>query len=93
MPLGLIINELVGERLKQAFPEGRHGRISVRLKRAGEQVVLAVSDNGAAFGPQGAPSVGDTLLAALAGQLEAVLENGGAADRTIRVIMPGRLFD
>ena len=31
MPLGLIINELVSDCLKSAFPDGRHGTITVRL--------------------------------------------------------------
>jgi len=44
---GLIINELVSNALKHAFPEGRAGRITVELQTAAqEQVVLRVADDG-----------------------------------------------
>jgi len=47
IPCGLIVNELVSNSLKYAFPEGRDGemRISLRLLDEG-QYELIVSDNG-----------------------------------------------
>jgi len=47
IPLGLIINELVTNALKHAFPEGRKGEILIRLVPfEGEKSVLTVKDTG-----------------------------------------------
>ena len=44
---GLILNELMTNALKYAFPDGRHGTISVQLRATPERVVqLRVADNG-----------------------------------------------
>ena len=50
---GLIINELVSNALKHAFPEGRSGRIIVELHTLPqEQFVLKVADDGVGMPPQ-----------------------------------------
>jgi two-component sensor histidine kinase len=47
IPMGLIINELVSNALKYAFPNDRTGRISITLKTIDENsFVLNVSDDG-----------------------------------------------
>ncbi len=47
---GLIINELVSNSLKHAFPDGREGHVSVALDRhVGDRIRLTVSDNGVGF--------------------------------------------
>ncbi len=47
IPCGLIINELVTNSLKYAFPEGRKGEIKISLRSSGENVIeLVVGDNG-----------------------------------------------
>jgi two-component sensor histidine kinase len=44
---GLIVNELVSNALKHAFPDGRAGRVCVELQPFGDkQQVLVVGDNG-----------------------------------------------
>lgn len=46
-PLGLIINELISNSTKHAFPEGRKGNIQITLTRpAGDQVELIYQDDG-----------------------------------------------
>jgi len=44
--LGLIINELVTNSLKYAFPEGRAGKIDILLTTVGTEHVLTVRDDG-----------------------------------------------
>lgn len=49
---GLIINELVSNSLKHAFPGGRSGEIRVAFHSVGEEIELLVSDNGVGI-PEG----------------------------------------
>jgi PAS domain S-box-containing protein len=47
IPLGLIVNELVSNSLKHAFPEGKKGEIKIALRTTDEnEIELVVSDNG-----------------------------------------------
>jgi PAS domain S-box-containing protein len=46
---GLIVNELVSNSLKYAFPDRRKGQVEVTLRSAGAAVVLEVADNGVGF--------------------------------------------
>jgi len=46
VPSGLIINELVTNSLKHAFPMGLSGEISIELHKKNEKYVLEVSDTG-----------------------------------------------
>ena len=52
IPCGLIINELISNSLKYAFPGGRKGKISVDIQLDGEKCVLIISDDGVGF-PEG----------------------------------------
>jgi PAS domain S-box-containing protein len=79
IPCGLIINELVSNALKYAFPKGRAGdiEISLSLGEAG-QCTLRVGDNGIGF-PAGLAldkmeSLGLQLVNNLVKQLEGTLE-------------------
>jgi PAS domain S-box-containing protein len=49
IPCGLILNELISNALKYAFPEGKEGAINVRVRSEDSQVVLMVQDNGIGF--------------------------------------------
>jgi PAS domain S-box-containing protein len=50
IPCGLIVNELVSNALKHAFPEGRSGSLDLDLRRvAGDGYVLRVKDDGVGF--------------------------------------------
>lgn len=46
MPIGLVINELVTNSLKYAFPAERSGLINVELYENGDNLCLRVADNG-----------------------------------------------
>jgi PAS domain S-box-containing protein len=45
VPFGLLVNELVTNAIKHAFPHGA-GRIVLRMEQAGNEIVLTVADNG-----------------------------------------------
>jgi PAS domain S-box-containing protein len=49
IPCGLIINELVTNTFKHAFPDGNIGEITVELCKKGITVFMKVSDNGIGF--------------------------------------------
>jgi len=47
MPCGIIINELVANSIKHAFPNNRKGKIDIRLhSKPKNEIVLEISDNG-----------------------------------------------
>ena len=45
-PLGLIINELISNSLKYAFPDDRNGEINVSMKKLDKELELTVMDDG-----------------------------------------------
>jgi PAS domain S-box-containing protein len=49
IPCGLILNELVSNALKHAFPGGKKGEINIRMRSEDNRVVLTVQDNGIGF--------------------------------------------
>jgi len=83
VPCGLIINELVSNCLKYAFPGGRSGAIGVRMREdENRRIRLEVSDDGVGL-PEGVgfnstKSLGLRLVRTLADQLDATIETGDA---------------
>lgn len=51
IPIGLIVNELITNSLKYAFPNDRQGNIYLGLKRKRDILFLEVKDNGIGIGP------------------------------------------
>ncbi len=78
IPCGLIVNELINNILKHAFPPGHKGRISVDVKKQGEKIHLTVSDNGigipADYEPDNSDSLGMQLIETLVKQLEGTVK-------------------
>ncbi len=78
IPCGLILNELVSNALKHAFPAGRSGHLAIQLRaNAGQRVSLIVRDNGigipAGLDFRSTESLGMQLVCMLADQLEGTL--------------------
>jgi PAS domain S-box-containing protein len=75
IPCALIVNELVSNALKYAFPDGRDGRIEVALQAlaAPGSFALSVADDGvglpAGFDPEASATLGIRLVGILARQL------------------------
>ncbi|MBI5687061.1 MAG: DUF3365 domain-containing protein [Verrucomicrobia bacterium] len=93
---GLIINELVSNALKHAFPDGRAGRIEVELKKTPDkQIVLKVADDGVGI-PPGADihqtgTLGHQLVFMLAEKLRGTVEVIREHGATFRIVFPSRL--
>lgn len=78
IPCGLILNELVTNALKHAFPDGRRGKLVVLFERRSDgRLRLMVSDDGVGlpkdFDARTCPSLGVHLVRTLAEQLEGEL--------------------
>ena len=92
IPCGLIINELVSNALKYAFPSGRKGEILVDLLRHGDgRLVLTVKDNGIGL-PDGmdvtdTPSLGLQLVNTLVRQLDGTIEVGNSNGTEFRMVL------
>jgi len=67
--VGLIINELVTNAIKHAFPEQRAGCICVGFQANGNQACLSVEDNGVGFDDWRSVGLGDELVKGLSSQL------------------------
>lgn len=62
IPCGLILNELVSNSLKHAFPGNAAGRIEVSLRREPDgEIHLTVADNGVGLAPGVDPRGGTTI--------------------------------
>ncbi len=96
VPCGLIVNELVSNSLKYAFPDGRQGEIHIDFKKGpGERATMVVGDDGIGFPPGvsllNTRTLGLRLVRSLAQQLggEAELENRSGAQVVIQFSLGG----
>lgn len=91
-PLGLLVNELMTNAMKYAFPDGRHGILSVTLALAQGQLALTVADDGVGIQPSPAPEaggIGSELVEAFAEQLGGrVQRTTGPSGTTVKVAFP-----
>ena len=83
IPCGLILNELITNSLKHAFPADRAGEIYIGLHRGeDDQCVLRVADSGVGIPPgldaQNVRSLGLRIVRALTGQLNGEFQIRGA---------------
>ena len=54
VPVGLVLNELITNALKYAWPEERSGKLEILLKEGTEELRLTVKDNGIGYDPNAA---------------------------------------
>ena len=89
IPCGLIVNELVSNCLKHAFPNGRQGTIRIELhSHKDDKLTLIVSDNGIGFpAPDftNAQTLGLQLVATLVRQLRGTIELDRNGETTFRI--------
>ncbi|HPU90166.1 MAG TPA: PAS domain S-box protein [Spirochaetota bacterium] len=90
--LGIILNELLTNAFKYAFPGERTGAVSVSLTRKDESFALHVEDDGAGLPPgfdlESSQGMGMQLVRLLAKQHRgaAVVDPGGRASFTVTVV-------
>jgi PAS domain S-box-containing protein len=96
IPCGMIINELLTNALKYAFPAERRGKVVIRLRADGAQTVLSVEDDGIGLPGGGdslpAGTLGLQLVRSLAAQINATVavEVADGTRVTIRCAAAGR---
>ena len=78
-PCGLIVNELLSNAFKYAFPGAKSGEVRVELRRGPERrIQLLVADNGTGLPPdvnwETSPTLGLRLVRSLTRQIEANVE-------------------
>jgi PAS domain S-box-containing protein len=78
IPLGLIVNELVTNSLKHAFPEGNSGEINVDFHPVDDHYEFTVKDNGVGFPEdldfQNTDSLGMQIVNSLTDQIDGEIE-------------------
>jgi two-component sensor histidine kinase len=93
VPLGLIINELISNSLKHAFPKNNRGEINFALHMVNaDKINLTVSDNGVGI-PKGLllenrKSLGLELIRLLVDQLDGDIDINGSRGTTISILIP-----
>jgi PAS domain S-box-containing protein len=92
IPIGLIVNELVTNAVKYAFPGAAKGTVMVTLKRVPGELRLTVADDGQGLDPRRADSgLGGRLVDGFAQQLGAqVVRESGSQGTTVHLILPSR---
>jgi PAS domain S-box-containing protein len=90
--IGLMVNELVTNAVKYAFPDDTKGTVLVTLKRAAGELRLTVSDDGKGVDPGRADSgVGGRLIEGFAQQLGGQLKReSGNKGTTVCLTLPSR---
>lgn len=78
VPCGLLLNELISNALKHAFPGDREGKISIEMHPQNENIRLTIKDNGiglpADFDINKIETLGLELIKTLTQQLQGTLE-------------------
>lgn len=78
VPLGLILNELLNNSIKHAFPDGHDGEINIGLHKINEGYVFVFSDNGIGLSNdiniENPKTLGLQLINSLVGQLDGIMD-------------------
>jgi two-component sensor histidine kinase len=93
IPCGLIVNELVTNALKHAFPNKHAGTIAVTMKSTGDRMQLRVADDGiglpASVDPRNTTTLGLELVYTLAEQLDATVDVSAVGGTTFTFSFAG----
>jgi PAS domain S-box-containing protein len=91
IPLGLMVNELISNAIKYAFPENRKGEIVIEIAKDKKTISLVVRDNGvgipADFDWHNAKSLGIRLVNSLVEQLQGTIEMDRSAGTVFNIVV------
>jgi PAS domain S-box-containing protein len=91
IPIGLMINELISNSLKYAFPAGRKGEISLAIHRQDHTLTILFKDNGVGipqdFDWRNAKSLGLRLVISLVEQLQGTIELDRTAGTAVTIVV------
>ena len=97
IPLGLIVNELVTNCLKHAFPKGKSGEINIKFHSQNDKYILEVKDNGIGFPEDidytNTESLGLRLVTSLTEQIEGKIEFNNISGTSFKIIFEEEKFD
>lgn len=97
IPCGLVVNELVSNVMKHAFPKGVGGDLNIRFYSQDKNLILIVQDNGIGFPKdidfRNTKSLGlklvNTLINQIDGEIGLILDNG----TEFKITFPETKFD
>ena len=76
IPLGLIVNEMMHNVIKYAFPDGNGGNVEMNIHSINDNVIFSFADDGVGLPDNldiyNSPSLGLTVINSLVNQLEGV---------------------
>ncbi len=94
IPCGVIVNELVANSLKHAFPGGRSGEIAISFRKVDGQYTMIFKDDGVGL-PEDLDishpsSLGLTIVKALTGQLGGTISLGRNGGCEVTITFPAK---
>ena len=97
IPLGLIVNELVTNSLKHAFPGGNTGKIDINFHLQDDKYQLEVKDNGIGFPKnidyKNSDFLGLRLVTSLTEQIDGVIEFINTSGTSFKIIFAEEKFN
>jgi PAS domain S-box-containing protein len=97
IPLGLIVNELVTNSLKHAFPPGKTGEINIKFDTTDTKYQLLVKDNGIGFPKdidyKNTETLGLRLVTSLTEQIDGEIEFSNSPGTSFKIIFTEEKFD
>lgn len=91
IPLGLVINELISNSLKYAFPEGRTGEVAISVVKEGHTLNLVYRDTGigipAELDWRDTQSLGLRLVNTLVDQMNGTIELDRSAGTRFTMVL------
>jgi len=89
IPLSLIVNEMISNSLKYAFPDNRHGTIAIDFTKDKEQYTLVVKDDGIGLPEtvtlEETDTLGLQLINSLVGQIQGTITLDRASGTEYRI--------
>jgi PAS domain S-box-containing protein len=92
IPCGIIINELISNALKHAFPDDKSGQVKISLKKIKKNIILTIADDGVGIKPgldfKKSKSLGLELINALVLQLNAQISVVSEKGTAFTIVIP-----